>query len=184
MRAEVNQVPFLPTGRYRVLYADPPWLYNDKLMIKRYVTIGADYHYPCLSIQKLCELSVHDLGEANSVLFLWVTSPMLEGGFAVIKAWGYKYKASFVWDKVRHTYGHYNSVRHELLLVCTRGSCLPDSKKLVDSVLTIERTSHSAKPPEFRQLIDKLYPHGARIELFARERAVGWDVWGNDIKCE
>jgi N6-adenosine-specific RNA methylase IME4 len=125
------------------------------------------------------EIRERCLGDA--VLFLWVTSPLLEECFPVIKAWGFKYKTSFVWDKIRHNYGHYNSVRHELLLVCTRGSCTPDVQKLFDSVQSIERTDkHSEKPEEFRTIIETLYPHGKRIELFARTVSNGWDTWGNE----
>ena len=46
---------------------------------------------------------------------------MLERSFPIIKAWGFEYKTFFVWDKVKHNVGYYNSVRAELLLVCTRG---------------------------------------------------------------
>ena len=56
---------------------------------------------------------------------------------------------------MRHNFGHYNSVRHELLLVCTRGSCTPDNPKLYDSVQAIERSdTHSEKPGEFRDMIE------------------------------
>ena len=127
----------------------------------------------------------HQLGsilEDDAVLFLWVTSPFLESCFKVIKAWGFKYKTSFVWDKVKHNFGHYNSVRHEFLLVCTRGSCTPNVQKLFDSVQVIERNGrHSEKPEEFREIIDTLYPHGKRLEMFARTRVEGWDAWGMDI---
>ena len=44
-----------------------------------------------------------------------------------------------------------------------------------------ERTEHSKKPEYFRILIDKLYPKGNRIELFAREKKDNWDAWGNEI---
>ena len=57
----------------------------------------------------------------DAVLFLWTTSAMLEDAFAVIEDWGFNYKTSFIWDKVKHNMGHYNSVRHELLLVAGRG---------------------------------------------------------------
>jgi len=87
-----------------------------------------------------------------------------------------------VWDKIKHNFGHYNSVRHEFLLVCTRGSCTPDAKKLFDSVLTIERSGkHSEKPQEFREIIETLYTHGKRIELFARAAADGWESYGNEV---
>lgn len=166
-----------PSGKYRVIYADPPWSYGNKL-VDGYG--AAENHYPTMTIEELCALPVKDLAEDNAVLFLWVTSPLLEDCFRVIRAWGFKYKASFVWDKVKHNMGHYNSVRHEFLLICTRGSCTPDVPKLFDSVQSIERTEHSRKPEEFRQIIDTLYPHGKRIELFARRPAPGWEVWGND----
>ena len=178
-KEEVNDVPKVD-GKYRIIYADPPWQYGDKL------TDGygaADNHYPTMSIQELCELPIKELADENAVLFLWVTSPMLEECFEVIKAWGFKYKTSFVWDKVKHNMGHYNSVRHELLLVCTKGSCLPDNNKLFDSVVSIERSDkHSEKPEYFREIIDALYPYGKKIELFARKKVNGWDVWGNQIE--
>jgi N6-adenosine-specific RNA methylase IME4 len=161
--------------RYRVVYADPPWPYRDA---RSGSTTGATDHYPTMPLPEICALPIERIAEDNAVLFLWVTSPMLEDAFPVINAWGFKYKASFVWDKVRHNMGHYNSVRHELLLICTRGSCVPDDSTLYDSVQSIERTEHSRKPEEFRAIIDALYPRGKRIELFARGAADGWDVWG------
>jgi N6-adenosine-specific RNA methylase IME4 len=174
--------PPLPTPdeKYRVLYADPPWEYTQT--VDGYGPV-AD-HYTTMSIDALCALGaqVRDMVAQDSVLFLWTTSPMLENAFSVVAAWGFKYKTSFVWDKVKHNFGHYNSVRHELLLVCTRGSCTPDSPKLFDSVQTIERSAeHSEKPEEFRRIIDALYPNGKRIELFARKTVAGWEAWGNEI---
>jgi len=120
--------------------------------------------------------------DKNSVLFLWVTSPLLERCFPIIEAWGFEYKSSFVWDKVKHNMGHYNSVRHELLLVCVRGACKPDVSRLVDSVQSIERSNrHSEKPEEFRKIIENLYDHGRRLELFHRGKAPeGWDAIGNE----
>jgi N6-adenosine-specific RNA methylase IME4 len=141
-------------------------------------TTGAKDHYPLMSIKDICDLPIKDIVQDNAVLFLWVTSPLLEECFDVIRCWGFKYKTSFVWDKVKHNMGHYNSVRHEFLLICTRGSCVPDTPKLFDSVQTVERTEHSEKPPAFREIIDTLYVPGQRIELFARTRADGWDTWG------
>ena len=171
-----NHVDIFTTDRkYRVIYADPPWSYNDKQNIE--MLGGAEKHYLTMPLDEICKLPVP--AEDNAVLFIWVTSPMLEDSFKVINAWGFKYKTSFVWDKVAHNMGHYNSVRHEFLLICTRGSCTPDVAKLFDSVVSIERTEHSRKPKEFRDMIDTLYPIGNRLEMFAREAPEGWDVWGN-----
>lgn len=171
-----NHVDIFTTDKkYRVIYADPPWSYNDKQNIE--VLGGAVKHYTTMPLEDICALPVP--AADNAVLFIWVTSPLLEDVFKVISAWGFKYKSSFVWDKVAHNMGHYNSVRHELLLIATKGSCTPDVPKLFDSVVSIERTEHSRKPKEFRDMIDTLYPKGDRLEMFAREAPDGWDVWGN-----
>ena len=169
-------------GKYRVLYVDPPWQYSDTRVELEKGYGPAEKYYRTLSFSELCELTfpdgrrVEDIAEGKSVLFLWVTAPLREDARAVYRAWGFEYKTDIVWDKVKHNYGHYTSVRHEYLLICTRGGCLPESKTLHDSVVQIERTTrHSKKPEYFRQLIDELYPTGNRIELFARKPREGWD---------
>lgn len=165
-------------GKYKVVYADPPWQYGGS-MNETYGT--ADKHYPTMSLEDICAMPIPDIIEDNAVLFLWTTSPLLEDSFKVIAAWGFRYKASFVWDKVKHVMGHYNSVRHEFLLVATRGSCIPENMKLFDSVVSEERTDHSCKPETFRGIINTLYPSGNRIELFAREKVEGWESYGNQL---
>ena len=164
--------------KYRIIYADPPWKYGNAM--PEYVTEPQDY-YLLMDTEDICNMPIKDIAEENSVLFLWSTSPHLPEALAVAAAWGFKYKTTFIWDKVKHNMGHYNSVRHEILLVCTRGACTPDVKKLFDSVVSIERTEHSKKPDYFKEIIETLYTHGNKIELFARAAADGWDLFGNQI---
>lgn len=168
-------------GQYRVIYADPPWQYNDSGVGADGDIFGkAERHYDTLSIDALCALPVANHVGPDAVLFLWVTSPLLEECFPVINAWGFSYKTSIVWDKVAHNYGHYVSVRHELLLIATRGSCTPDRPTpMPDSVMSIPRSQvHSEKPAAFRELIERLYD-GPRLELFARAACDGWTTWGD-----
>lgn len=171
-----------PAGKYRVIMADPPWQYSDKL-IEGYG--AAEHHYQTLTPEQLIDYE-HDevrLTEAfadDSVLFLWATCPMLREALQVMNGWGYDYKAQFVWDKVDHNFGHYNSVRHELLLVGVRGDCQPDKMVLHDSVVTVKRGEHSEKPDEFIGIITKLYTVGPYLELFARVDRDGWTTWGNE----
>jgi N6-adenosine-specific RNA methylase IME4 len=175
--------PALPSDKYRVIYADPPWQYSDRL-IEGYG--AAEHHYRTMSLEELCDQKFAELSRENAVLFLWATSPFLEDCFPVVRAWGFEYKSSFIWDKVKHNYGHYNSVRHEVLLVCTKGSCTPDVPTLIDSVVQVARNDeHSEKPEKFREIIDTLYtpPSGRtdRIELFRRGAApVNWHIWGDE----
>jgi len=147
-------------GKYRVIYADPPWEYGNS---QHGVTTQRD-HYPCMSLDDICAIDVQSVAEDDAVLFLWATSPILREALRVVEAWGFAYKASFVWDKCQPMIGHYNMVAHELLLICTRGACRPDTNDaLVNSVQQFEKTEHSRKPERFREIIDALYPHGNRI---------------------
>jgi N6-adenosine-specific RNA methylase IME4 len=177
-----------PTEKYRIFYADPPWSYDDTTLVphRRGLPAGdAREHYATMELTEIIALPVEQWAEENAVLFLWVTSPMLEEAFQVVNAWGFKYKASFVWDKIKHNMGHYNSVRHEMLLICTRGSCQPDQQQLFDSVQSIERSDkHSQKPIDFYDIIETLYTHGRKLEMFARSAREGWDVYCHIAELE
>lgn len=177
-----GKVAALPIDKFSVIYADPPWSYGDGRTGDRMTATGALHHYPTMSMEELKALDVQRLTAEDSVLFLWATSPLLPEGLELAKSWGFKYKGCFIWDKVKHNLGHYNSVRHEFLLICTRGSCTPEKTKLYDSVQSIQRTGkHSEKPEEFRSIIQTLYPSGKKIELFRRGKAPkGWVAWGNE----
>ena len=175
IRVAAYEEPELPDGKYRVLYCDPPWDYHDQQ------SKALSEHYASMTTEQLCEMDVSRLSADDAVLFLWSTVPMLPDAMRLLEAWGFTYKTQMVWDKVKHNVGHYVSVRHELLLIATRGVGTPDTPELVDSVYVEERTEHSRKPIYFRDLIDKLYPGGKRIELFAREELPShWDGWGNE----
>ena len=178
---EDSRKPQKLTGKYRVIYADPPWEYGSHNGRKSNAKNPEDY-YKTMTIEQLCKMPIKNLLEKDAVLFLWVTSPFLEKSFGVINSWGFTYKSSFVWHKNNHVIGNYNSVRHEFLLVCTKGTCTPDDKKLFESVQFVKRNGlHSQKPEEFRTIIDKLYTYGNRIELFGRKKVKDWKVWGNQV---
>ena len=156
-------------GTYRILYIDPPWKYHGLNQADEYG--HAEAHYDCLDDNQLMEFKpdskrlIKDLADDNAVLFVWVTAPLLKRCFPIIEAWGFDYKANFVWDKEKHVMGFYNSVRHEHLLIATKGSCTPDVKKLYDSVQPIKRTEHSRKPHEFYDIIESSTTTGASLNI-------------------
>jgi len=168
----------MPTGKYQVIYVDPPWKYDNSM--PEYFKEQAN-HYPLMTIDEICNLPIKELSDNNAVLFLWVTSPILEESFEIIKAWGFGYKTSFIWDKIKHNMGHYSSVRHELLLLCIKGSYPLQNVKLYDNVYSKERTEHSKKPEYYYEMIEDLYPNSNKIELFSRNKREGWDSYGNQL---
>lgn len=181
-RARIIEGQATLIGQYRTIYADPPWVYGNRPPSGS----GAEAHYPGMTIEALCKLPVAVHARPNAVLFLWVTAPMLfenPGPREVMEAWGFVPKTGIVWDKVRHNFGNYVSVRHEHLIIATRGSCVPDRPTpMIDSVLTEQPDGeHSAKPESFRAVIERLYD-GPYLELFGRTRHADWDVFGNDAR--
>ena len=83
--------------KYKVIYADPPWSYNDKMSGHSF---SLDHEYKTQSKNWIAELPVSELAEKDSVLFLWAVSPQLPEALEVMKAWGFKYiTVAFVWSK-------------------------------------------------------------------------------------
>jgi predicted XRE-type DNA-binding protein len=87
-RASAKGVTPEPTGKYRIIYADPPWDYGAHAQ-PDYHTEQRD-HYPVMEIEAICAEPVRDWIEDDAVLFLWVTSPILQKAFSVIEAWGFE----------------------------------------------------------------------------------------------
>lgn len=181
-RRKVIEGQAVLVGQYRVILADCPFLYGNKQPSGS----GAQTHYAGMTIEALCKLPIEAHAAKNAVLFFWVTAPMLyeePGPREVIKAWGFQPKTGMVWHKYQHNFGHYVSIRHEHVVIATRGSCLPDNPTpMPDSVFTSTKRdlAHSEKPEELRTIIDKLYTEGPKLELFARRTAEGWDSFGDD----
>lgn len=85
-------------GGYTVIYADPPWQYNDKGS-----NGAAEKHYSTMSIEEVCAMPVKRLAAPTSALFLWAVGPMLPDAFRVIDAWGFTYKTvAFNWIKSKN----------------------------------------------------------------------------------
>lgn len=172
--------------QYDIIYADPPWSYNDKLGGRS--DMGAT-PYPQMSQDELNALPVCQLAKKDSILFMWATMPKLQEALDTIKAWGFKYKTcAFCWVKqnpsgvgIYSGLGHWVNGNAELCLLATRGhpkrSC-----KSVKQIVMAPRGRHSAKPKEVRDRIVALMGNDkTKIELFAREYADGWDCWGNEV---
>ena len=162
--------------RYPVIYADPPWQYEHPISENRAI----ENHYPTMSIDEICALPVQNIANDDCVLFLWVTSPMLYNAMKVLDAWGFKYVSFQVWDKGSIGNGYYFRQQHETLLLAAKGHLptpLPANRS--SSVISEPRGKHSEKPLIVYDMIEKMFPEYSKIELFARQKRVGWSAWGN-----
>ena len=173
------------TKQYGIIYADPPWHYDRK-----HGSGVAENHYPTMSIEEICALPVSELAAKDSALFLWATFPQLNEAFRVIDAWGFKYKTlAFLWlkqnrkaDSWFYGMGFWTRSNAEVCLLATRGRPKRQCAGIHQFVIShIEQ--HSKKPDEVRDKIVKLMGDQPRVELFARQKTPGWDVWGNEVNC-
>ena len=175
-----------PDKKYQIIYADPAWEYNDEMMHG-----GAPDHYDIMNNEELKKLPIQKIADENCILFLWVTLPKLNEVFDLISAWGFTYKTvAFTWIKTNknsNSYfigmGRWTRSNPELCLLCTKGK----PKKITNKVRQLVVSpvgEHSKKPNEVRNRIIQLVGDLPRIELFARTKVHGWDVWGNDEKLQ
>lgn len=171
-----NNEPLEMPQRFPIIYADPPWEYEHSKTDNRRI----DNHYPTMPLLDICALPVGTIAAPDSVLFLWATSPKLEEALQVMRAWGFTYRTNMVWVKPQIGMGYYARQQHELLLIGARGALpVPEPANRPNSALTSPRTEHSRKPEEYYDMIERMYPEYARIELFSRTQREGWASWGN-----
>lgn len=183
--------------KYNIIYADPPWSYNDKLGDKKNYG-SATSSYKTMSTKEIISMPIPGISAKDCVLFIWAVSPLLPEAIEVIKAWGFTYKTvAFNWVKVSangeflSNMGRWTMGNCELCLLATKGS-LKRKRKDIKQLQILVRSSHSKKPDKIRKLITELMGDIPRIELFARgdktkdlfnfNRFDGWDTWGNQVE--
>ena len=183
----LNQLfPPLPNDRFAIIYADPPWDYKGQLQhagAGSGDTGGALRHYPTVTLEDLKTLPVSNIAEDDCLLFLWATSPHLDQAIELGKAWGFEWATiAFVWDKQKVNPGFYTLSQCELCLVFKRGKIpQPRGSRKIRQLVSAKRGTHSSKPEEVRNRIDKMFPTQQKIELFARASAPPsptWSLWG------
>ena len=171
--------------RYTVIYADPPWAY--RVWSQKGAGRSAESHYSTMSLEDIKALPVGKLADKNCALFMWITFPLLREAWDVVEAGGFKYKSvAFVWIKQNKKspslfwgMGYWTRANAELCIIATKGSPKRNSRS-VHQIIFSPIEEHSKKPDEARERIVKLMGDVPRIELFARQKASGWDVWGNE----
>lgn len=181
--------PPFPKKQYQILYADPPWDYKGQLQhtgIGGKDSGGARIHYPTISVNEMAKWNIAAISTQNSLLFMWSSSPHLDQAIMLGKTWGFQWATvAFVWDKCRVNPGFYTMSQCELCLVFKRGTIpQPRGMRNIRQLVQAKRTRHSEKPDEVRRRIDEMFPEQSKIELFARKKVDGWDVWGLEIHQE
>lgn len=172
--------------KYQVIYADPPWQYRNGS-----VQGAARNHYQTMGDEDLYRLPIQELTAEDCILFLWCTFPKMPEALALIEAWGFTFKTTaFVWVKQNKSgdgyffgLGWWTRSNAEICLLAVKGK--PKRKSAGISQLIISPVEeHSKKPDQTREKIVELVGDVPRLELFARQKAEGWDSWGNEVDSD
>jgi N6-adenosine-specific RNA methylase IME4 len=179
--------PIFGDNKYTVIYADPPWRYRN--FNKPNSPRGARKEYFTMRRSYIEAFHVHQIAAPDSALFMWATFPLLPEALKVMEVWGFKYvTCAFTWVKTNPKSGGYSMgmgswtrANSEICLLGTRGNPRRVSPN-VHSVVESPVGKHSAKPDEVAHRIVQLMGDVPRIELFARSKRSGWDVWGHEAQ--
>ena len=183
---------------YKLIYADPPWPYTKRPMDKgkKKITEGtmghnhAENHYATMNKKELVEeigSLIEGLADPIGCLaFIWITNTHFPMAIELMERAGFQWVTmGFVWNKVNPNLGAYTNSQCEFVGIFKKGKPFVSLGKVQNPAMRQyfmeKKTVHSRKPKGIRDNIAELFPTVSKIELFARERTEGWDVWGNEV---
>ena len=190
-----------PAERYDLIYADPPWSFDN--YSEKGEDRNAKAHYDCMGIEDILALPVADIAADDSMLACWGTAPMLPELLETVRSWGFRYVTiGHVWIKLNKSVGsrtlvdllkdvfmstgYWTRQNAEILVLASRGSPRRGSRS-VRQVVHAPRGLHSQKPDVFRTNLERLVVREdglpmRRVELFSRRMPTDdWHVWGNQV---
>lgn len=168
----------LEDKKYHVIAIDPPWAYEEKggFSSSEYdaeSNRGA-VDYPTMTVEQIKQI---ELPEAEDcVLFLWTTHAFLRDSFDILEQWGYKYKATLVWDKVKMGIGRTVRMQVEFCLIGVKGNPIINGSSERD-IITEARREHSRKPEAFYSMVERMCI-GNKLDYFSRQNRENWEHYG------
>lgn len=188
--------------RFSTIVADPPWDVKAGRKLGAYVmrdglqvfggTNGdmrsRELAYPKMTVQQIAALQVPANKDCH--LYLWAINKYLRDAFDVAASWGFQFSTMLTWAKnpMGGGLGGVYGISSEYVLFCRRGS-LNATDRVTGTWFNWKRPytngypKHSAKPPEFYEMVERVSP-GPRLEMFARSKRDNWAAWGNEIQSD
>jgi N6-adenosine-specific RNA methylase IME4 len=175
--------------KYKTIVIDPPWKYGSWGKSKashRPNDFTRPMPYSTMTLDEIKNLPVKMLADDNCELYLWTTQKYLAEAIGILKAWGFKHCTTITWCKkpMGTGQGGVYCPTTEFLLHGRIGK-MPKVKR-IDSTWFLtkrEHNAHSRKPEFFQDMIEAVSV-APRLEMFARRKRVGWDVWGNEVESD
>lgn len=198
----------IPFGSYGLIMADPPWLYE--MYSENGHEKGAHKHYKGMTFDELAEMRDQILFSSapDCILFMWTTwtaDPKtgidhMQQALDLMKVWGFSRFSGGAWNKTtKHgkqaigtgynfrsasepfivgKIGNPKVKNHSTRNALFTGDIPENLNDLGISISSLAR-EHSRKPDEMADLLENLFD-GPYLELFARTKRKGWDVFGDE----
>jgi len=134
--------------KYQIIYADPPWYYEQQLEWKDKHIYKLEHFYATMTQEQINKIEIP--ADKNSWLI-----------------WGFNYRTCGIWNK-GNGLGYFFRIYHEIIVIGKKGNP-PSPIYSEKSIFSERRGKHSEKPDCVYTWIDKAFPDCSKIELFARE---------------
>jgi N6-adenosine-specific RNA methylase IME4 len=171
---------------YRTIVIDPPWTYKTSRGITTRTRGDGTFapeargNYATMTIAELAALPVGEWSADDAHLYLWTTNPLLPEALPLVQGWGFRYVTLLTWRKLGTLgMGYYFRGDTEHVVFAVRGRQPIAAKDRQRNWFAARKLGHSRKPDLFYEMVERVSP-GPYLELFARRRRYGWDVWGNE----
>ena len=168
--------------KYKTVVVDPPWRItatgpNSKPcrgVIKRWLD------YKTMSDHEIEEFPINDFAANSCNLFVWSIQSRLPFTMDLIQKWGFNYYCTYTWIKNTGITMQGVFRNSEFVVFGYRGPfSIPFTGRALPTAFNGRTGGHSRKPSEFYELLrTKTKP--PRIDLFARQRHLGFDAWGDE----
>ena len=193
--------PLEEMGKFATVVVDPPWpikfgngktkaeLFDERRVLKAGGKIShlgtqaniAALEYPTMTVKEIGELSIGEVLDEDSLLFVWTTQSMLPHTFNLIQQWGTRYCYTMTWHKPWGVKPFdrpmYNS---EFIIVGLKGSPQYTTEKMFLTCNTWPNPrQNSVKPEGFYDLLRRVTP-GPWLDVFGRRRIAGFESWGDE----
>ena len=186
--------------KYKTILIDPPWEIKfgfDNHRDKRKSTgspkgtwTRPNMNYQTLTLEEIRSLPIISLADENCHLYLWVINKYIPDAYDLINYWKFKPSTLLTWVKTPRGLGLGGAFVQttEHILFAYKGKQEP-KQRLSSTWWNFKRPEnitgpkHSRKPEGFQDIVE-IVSHAPYLEMFARRKRTGWDVWGNEVKSD
>lgn len=167
-----------PEKKYKCVLIDPPWPQKTVGVFKRRPHTKTEMPYRTMSLDEIKSLPIRNIIDDDSHIWLWTTNRHVHDAFHVLDVWGLKYLNMVTWVKPSGVGAWFvNTTQHLLFAYPKR--CIFKQRYMPTHLVSSVPKRHSEKPVESYLLIEKI-SYSPMIELFARSKRCGWDIWGDE----